>query len=411
MNKSVSKYQPTKQVQTYAKKISKAWRQAFEGILEAGRLLQEAHDRLEPKAWLDMINNDLPFERRTAEKLLKIASDKRIINQKHIPHLPPRWTTLHELTFLTDPQFKKAISSGQIHPDMERKEAEKLTARNKRQAKAKKKPVVIAKMPKQKHGNGNQVQIIETDKIDQLAVLKIGRDLTDEEASKLEDELNKLSEDYGFSFTFSGYPSKKSAKEGIRKNLANAVERWMSRNAMRYNKNDTMTPEEVTVLEAAIGQLETGKYLRKLSDGSFHAHDVRNPDNSYHEWYELKTDRDVEWGPECMYDLCCEHRIITKFTPLEFVDYEGYLQFLVFQHSVGNAKQQKLVETKLEDFARQELKIREADEYWDKCLDEGIEVDLDKIPAANTNHRSPQIDRIYGVEPGYAEASLRLLVR
>jgi hypothetical protein len=169
MIKSVSKYQPTKQVQTYAKKISIAWRQAVEGILEAGRLLQEAHDRLEPKAWLDMINNDLPFERRTAEKLLKIASDKRIINQKHIPHLPPRWTTLHELTFLTDPQFKKAIKSGEIHPDMERKEAEKLTAGNKRQAKAKKKPVVIAKMPKQKHGNGNQIQIIETDKIDQLA--------------------------------------------------------------------------------------------------------------------------------------------------------------------------------------------------------------------------------------------------
>ena len=95
MKKSPTPSKPSREVQAYANKISLAWRSALESILKVGQLLHEAQAKLDPKSWQDLINKELPFERRTAEKLVKIASDKRITNKKHLPYLPPRWTTLH----------------------------------------------------------------------------------------------------------------------------------------------------------------------------------------------------------------------------------------------------------------------------------------------------------------------------
>ena len=307
MAKIITLYKPTRQVQTIAKQITLAWHSALEGILEAGRLLNDAHETLEPKAWLDMVNNDLPFERRTAEKLLKISSDKRLTKRTHLKYLPPRWTTLHELTYLSDSQFKNAIEARKIHPDMERKEAESLTARNKRRAQ-KKKPVVISKNGTKGNGsNGAQIFDIDDDYTDQLATLKSERELTNKEAMRLEDGLNKLSEEFGFTFAFAGYSSEKAAKQGMRENLANAQRRWMANNADRYNKEGKMTRDDITLLEEAIGQLEIGKYPRK-QNGSYYPHDVRNPKNPYHDWYEAKRDPDVEWDPAEMYDFCEQHR-------------------------------------------------------------------------------------------------------
>lgn len=421
MAKFVKQYKPTRQVQAYAKKIAFAWHSAIEGILDAGRLLDEAHEKLGRKAWLDMVNNDLPFQRRTAEKLRTIAGDKRLTDRRYVEHLPPRWTTLHELTYLSDSQFKDAIKKRKIHPDMERREAEELTAGNKRPAKPKKRAVISRNGAKTNGTNGTQLFVSGEDETNQLAVLTAGRELSDEEATRLEDELNKLSEEFGFSFTFSGYSSQKDATKGMRANLAKAQRRWMKRNAGRYNVRGkilremgtsytppgpygkTMTEEEVVMIDEAIRQIEIGKYFRKDSDGSFHPYDIRNPDNPYHEWYLAKKDKNVEWDPTEMYDHCASNMIITRYTPLEFVDYFGYLEFLVFEHSVGNAKQRKWVEAELKRLARKEQEIRDAQELSDR-LGHGGAVD-------NETYRDPMLNRIYDFDPGYAEAAHKILVR
>ena len=99
MAKFGKKYKPSRQAKQYAKKIEVAWRSAFDSILEVAKLLNEALEELGRPQWLDLVDNALPFERRMAEKLVKIANDARITNSKFAASMPPRWTTLHELTY------------------------------------------------------------------------------------------------------------------------------------------------------------------------------------------------------------------------------------------------------------------------------------------------------------------------
>ena len=294
MAKSITVIVPTNQSKAFVKNISAAWRKALDGILEAGRLLNEAHNRLDDKAWHNMVTNDLPFTRRTAEKLQKIANDNRLTSRKHQKFLPPRWTTLHELTYLTDDEFQGAITVGTIHPDLERKDAKELAVENKRQTKAKLNSV--------KSGNTigpgvekNARVFVDDDPSGQLAAIKAERDLTDEEATHLEDGLNKLAEEFGLTFTFSGYSSEKAAKEGMRENLAKRQRRWIKDHQSTLKKRGkilreltpdhaenaplggSMTEGEITILEEAMRQIQSGKYIRKSKGKEFHPHDVRNP--------------------------------------------------------------------------------------------------------------------------------------
>ncbi len=53
MAKLVKQSKPSREVKAYAKKNSVAWQKTFEGILEVGQLLREAHAELDGIAWLD----------------------------------------------------------------------------------------------------------------------------------------------------------------------------------------------------------------------------------------------------------------------------------------------------------------------------------------------------------------------
>jgi protein gp37 len=70
-----------------------------------------------------MIENDLPFKPSTAQRLMKIAADERLSNAAHGQFLPPSWRTLYELTKLPDDVFEAKLKSGEIHPEMQRKDA------------------------------------------------------------------------------------------------------------------------------------------------------------------------------------------------------------------------------------------------------------------------------------------------
>jgi N6-adenosine-specific RNA methylase IME4 len=122
----------TSSIQSWISQISSVWRSGLTPVLECGRLLQAAKDELKRGEFLEMIEQKLPFKARTAQRLMAVASDERLSNATHGPHLPPSWRTLYELTKLDDKTFSKALTEGKIRSDMERSEVAEIRDNAKR---------------------------------------------------------------------------------------------------------------------------------------------------------------------------------------------------------------------------------------------------------------------------------------
>src|SRR5580658_8460986 len=83
----------------WAARISAAWQQSVTSIIETGRLLTEAKAALDHGEWLPMVESDLPFQRNTAQRLMKIAADSRLANRVRDP---PMRSLRTKSTVLTD---------------------------------------------------------------------------------------------------------------------------------------------------------------------------------------------------------------------------------------------------------------------------------------------------------------------
>jgi N6-adenosine-specific RNA methylase IME4 len=119
----------------WAQQITAAWQSSLHGIFETGRLLAAAKAELPHGSFLRMISAELPFKPATAQRLMKIAADERLTNAAHAQLLPPSWMTLYELTKLPTPVFEAKLASGEIHPEMQRKDIAHEAARVERNAK------------------------------------------------------------------------------------------------------------------------------------------------------------------------------------------------------------------------------------------------------------------------------------
>jgi N6-adenosine-specific RNA methylase IME4 len=106
----------------YAQAIAECWQQSVEAVIETGRLLCAAKDALDHGEFQPMIEQNLPFGTRTANKLMAIARDDRLQKGLTVSHLPPSWGTLYEITKLDDPTLEARIADGTIRPDMERRD-------------------------------------------------------------------------------------------------------------------------------------------------------------------------------------------------------------------------------------------------------------------------------------------------
>jgi N6-adenosine-specific RNA methylase IME4 len=113
----------------WATRISDGWqdtaKQAIEAWIKAGDDLIAAKAQLEHGEFLAMVEDDLPFTKRTAQMLMKIARDPRLKSEPGGSHLPPSWRTLYELTRLGDQEFNRLLEEGVIRPDMQRQEISK----------------------------------------------------------------------------------------------------------------------------------------------------------------------------------------------------------------------------------------------------------------------------------------------
>lgn len=105
--------------------INGAFRRSYDSIIEAGKLLIAAKEKLGPRGtWLEMVETKLDFSPDTAQRLMSIARDERLTNTAHVRFLPRSYSTLHELTKLSDEEFARGIEQNIIRPDMERKDVE-----------------------------------------------------------------------------------------------------------------------------------------------------------------------------------------------------------------------------------------------------------------------------------------------
>jgi hypothetical protein len=129
--KAVSEPKVVSELKTRSDFVDEIWasyRNSVEHILRMGRTLIAARAALVHGQFLEMIRSDLPFTASTAERLMKIASDKNLSNPAHVQLLPASWGTLYELTKLKDAEFEQALSSGAINSRMTRGNAVKMLA-------------------------------------------------------------------------------------------------------------------------------------------------------------------------------------------------------------------------------------------------------------------------------------------
>ena len=72
----------------FASQIAAEWRKSLQAIFECGHLLVAAKEQLAHGEFTKMIEHDLPFGDRTAERLMAIACDERLTNPTHASLCP-----------------------------------------------------------------------------------------------------------------------------------------------------------------------------------------------------------------------------------------------------------------------------------------------------------------------------------
>lgn len=347
MAKFVTQYKPSRKAKAFIKRIQTTWQSAFKNIIEVGKTLQKAKADLEKKEWLDMISHELPFTRRTAEKLIKIASDARITDPKNVSVLPPRWTTLHEITFLSDKQFGNALKKGIIHAEAERKDISALVTPKKPKKKPQKPnpPVgnpkltsdqaVIppSKMALMQHDQRRPVADEATDIV--IAELATDREFTKKEAAALEKDLAAVCKEHGVTLKLSGNLKKQS--------LIKDLERQIDQKAadLKWDARDN----DLTLITDAFYQFETGKNFPKGRNGKFKNNDLRNPSNEFH-----------DFDKEQLYGYCQDLQLLTQYTPVDFLDRDAFVQILAWRFLTGNQLQKTEAYRTLQDFAEEEKK-------------------------------------------------------
>jgi Protein of unknown function (DUF3102) len=115
--------------ESWAERITAKWRafaaRTLEAIFELGQSLIDAKAALPHGEWMAMVEADLPFGPRTAEKFMAIAGDSRLANLANPTResiLPPASGTLYELSRFSDDEWEAFAGAGLLKPDLQRQE-------------------------------------------------------------------------------------------------------------------------------------------------------------------------------------------------------------------------------------------------------------------------------------------------
>jgi hypothetical protein len=97
--------------------------QAVAGFVAAGQHLAEAKRAIPHGQWESWCKEQVGISSETAVRLMALPRHEVIANPAHGQDLPPSWRTLYEVSRLDPPLLLAAIEAGDIHAEMERKEA------------------------------------------------------------------------------------------------------------------------------------------------------------------------------------------------------------------------------------------------------------------------------------------------
>jgi hypothetical protein len=117
-----------KRIARWRKRVITAWQKQARDVIATGKLLIEAHDDLIDVhgAWANMIENDLPFDRTTAHRLMAIARHKVLSSVAHVQHLPAHWGTMYELSKIDPDTLLALIKNGEVTARTQRQDVERL---------------------------------------------------------------------------------------------------------------------------------------------------------------------------------------------------------------------------------------------------------------------------------------------
>ena len=136
----------------WAAQINAAWRKSVAAIFETGHLLIAAKASLEHGAWQTMVGNDLKFNPRVAQMLMAIEHDRRLVKPKIFTLLPPAYTTIYQISQLTDDQLKARAADGTIRSDMTGREIVTINKQTSRAAREKTLGTKQSELPQKKFG-------------------------------------------------------------------------------------------------------------------------------------------------------------------------------------------------------------------------------------------------------------------
>lgn len=106
----------------WVERIAKAWRRTTESIIETGTIIADAKRGLPHGEFLKMVGDELPFSRQVAHRLMTVARNAVLSNVDSIPHLPPSWSALYELSKLDPPTLVAKIKDGTVNPKTTRRD-------------------------------------------------------------------------------------------------------------------------------------------------------------------------------------------------------------------------------------------------------------------------------------------------
>jgi hypothetical protein len=117
-----------RRMRRWVRLISAEWQKPVHSIINTGRLLIRAHEDLITVhgAWSAVVRDDLPFNRKTAHKLMSLAKNPVLSDVSHERHLPPHWTTLFALDQVDHAALLILIRRGVVNPQTQRHEAEQM---------------------------------------------------------------------------------------------------------------------------------------------------------------------------------------------------------------------------------------------------------------------------------------------
>jgi hypothetical protein len=127
---------PTDLAQPWATKINRSMAESVVAIIQTGRAFLEAKRQLRHGGFQrlfaghpEAVREPVRCSKRTAERLMKIATHPVLSNATHVSLLPPSWGTLYELTRVEPRRLAEAIDDGVIRPDMTRRQVSALVYR------------------------------------------------------------------------------------------------------------------------------------------------------------------------------------------------------------------------------------------------------------------------------------------